>query len=187
MRRASSKERARSRTLNDDELRAVWKATAQGTFGALVRFLLLTSARRSEASEMTWGELEGSTWALPATRDKVSVGIVRPLSKAAYAILKALPRNGAYVFAADGAPMTGFSSRKKQLDAESGVTGWTIHDLRRTARSLMSRAAVPSDHAELCLGHALPGIRATYDRHSYHAEKAAALQALAEQVMGIVG
>jgi hypothetical protein len=54
---------------------------------------------------------------------------------------------------------------------ESELPRWTLHDLRRTARSLMSRAGVPSDHAERCLGHVLPGIRGTYDRHEYLAEK----------------
>ena len=55
-----------------------------------------------------------------------------------------------------------------------------------TARSLMSRAGVSSDHAELCLGHVLPGIRATYDRYEYMDEKRAAFEALAKLVRNIV-
>jgi integrase len=181
MRRTTAKELARERVLTDDEIRAIWKCTS-GTVGALIRFLLLTAARRSEAAEMTWSELKGSTWTLPAARNKVKAELIRPLSKAALAILTALPRNGGYVFAIDGKPITGFSELKKKIDAGSGVSGWTIHDLRRTARSLMSRAGVPSDHAELCLGHALTGVRATYDRHQYFAEKAAAFEALAAEI-----
>jgi hypothetical protein len=50
----------------------------------------------------------------------------------------------------------------------------------------MSRAGANSDHAERVLGHVLPGIRGTYDRHSFHAEKKHALEALAAQVMRIV-
>jgi integrase len=59
MARTKPKERARSRTLTDGELRAVWKAAGEGRgpFPALIKFLLLTAARRSEAAEMTWAEL----------------------------------------------------------------------------------------------------------------------------------
>jgi integrase len=53
-----------------------------------------------------------------------------------------------------------------------------LHDLRRTARSLMSRAGVAADIAEITIGHALPGIRGVYDRHRYLAEKRAALEKL---------
>ena len=82
--------------------------------------------------------------------------------------------------------ITGFSVRKKQLDRESGVISWTIHDLRRTARSLMSRAGVPTDHAEMCLGHVLTGVRGVYDRHAYFAEKAAAFEKLAAEIANVV-
>jgi integrase len=96
---------------------------------------------------------------------------------------------GHYVFSTDGGktPVSGFSKFKAQLDKQSGATGWTPHDLRRTARSLMSRAGVPSDHAERCLGHVIGGVRGTYDRHEYYEEKAAAYRKLAQQVRAIVG
>jgi integrase len=186
MSRTKAKELARERVLTDDELRAIWKATEQGTFGALIHFLLLTAARRSEAAEMTWSELDGATWTLPASRNKTKTELVRPLSKAALAILTALPRNGGYVFPVGDKPMTGFTARKAKLDAASGVIDWTIHDLRRTARSLMSRAGVPSDYAEQCLGHILTGVRGTYDRHSFFTEKAAAFEKLAAEIQKIL-
>ena len=63
---------------------------------------------------------------------------------------------------------------------------WTLHDLRRTARSLMSRAGVPADTAERVLGHVIPGVRSVYDRHSYAAEKREALEKLAALVERIV-
>ncbi len=50
----------------------------------------------------------------------------------------------------------------------------------------MSRAGVPSDHAERCLGHVLPGVRGTYDRHEYLNEKRRALDALAALIERIV-
>src|SRR6516165_2378218 len=95
MARTKPKERARDRILSDDELRAVWKqAEANGVFGALIRFILLTAARRSEVSEMRWPEIDGGDWTLPATRNKTKVDLVRPLSRVARAILDALPKRG---------------------------------------------------------------------------------------------
>ena len=82
MRRSKPKERARERILTDDEIRLVWHK-ASGTFGSLLRFILLTSARRSEVAEMTWGEIDGAVWTLPALRNKTKVDLVRPLSRMA--------------------------------------------------------------------------------------------------------
>jgi integrase len=191
MARVRPSETARSRILSNDELRAVWKAASErdGPFPALVRFLLLTGARRTEAAAMTWAEIDGIEWTLPASRNKAKVDLVRPLSKAAQTVIEAQPRieGCSYVFTTGGkAPISGFSKMKERVDAASGVTGWTLHDLRRTARSLMSRAGVPSDHAERCLGHVIGGVRGVYDRHEYHAEKAHAFEALAGQIERIV-
>jgi integrase len=188
MSRVKTKERARTRTLSDDELRRIWTATeTPGPFEALIRFLLLTGARRSEAAELPWSEIDGADWCLPAPRNKTKVDLVRPLSAAALAVIAAQPRISPYVFAKhDGRPLRGFSAHKETLDEASGVTGWRLHDLRRTARSLLSRAAVPADHSEQCLGHVLPGIRQTYDRHKYHSEKMRAYEALAALIERII-
>jgi integrase len=190
MARTNARERARERILNDDELRAVWQA-ADGQFGAMIKFLLLTGARRGEAQRMTKAELAGDTWTLPAARNKVKVDLERPLSGAARAILSpsqcADVRFDGYVFSSDGErPLGGMSRLKASLDARSGVSGWTIHDLRRTSRSLLSRAGVSSDHAERCLGHVLGGVRGVYDRHRYQAEMLHAYEALAALIERIV-
>ena len=66
------------------------------------------------------------------------------------------------------------------------ATDWTLHDLRRTARSLMSCAGVRPDIAERVLGHAIKGVEGIYDRHSYREEKAHALKALAGLIEKIV-
>ena len=189
MAKTKPKERERTRTLNDDELRAVWKTAeaATGPFAALVRFILLTSARRTEASKMVYGEVDGTDWTLPADRNKSKVDLVRPLSEAALAVIPKQTKGCDFVFTTDGkAPISGFSKFKLTFDKECGVTSWTLHALRRTARSLMSRAGVVSDHAERCLGHVIGGVRATYDRHEYHDEKARAFEALASQIDRIV-
>jgi integrase len=186
MARTKPKERARDRILTDDELRAVWRqAETNGVFGAFIRFVLLTAARRSEAAEMAWSEIASGDWTLPAARNKTKVDLVRPLSKAALAVLPA--KQGNFVFTTDGkTPIAGFSRFKRMFDKACGVSDYVLHDLRRTARSLMSRAGVDADIAERCLGHAIPGIRGVYDRHEYHAEKARAYEALASQIDRIV-
>jgi integrase len=189
MARTSAKERARARILTDDELRAVWKAAAAtaGPFGTYIKFLLLTAARRCEASSMTWDELKDGVWLLPAARNKVKQDLARPLSDAAQKLVGGLPKIGRYVFTFGGVkPLSGFVMPKARLDAASGVKGWTLHDLRRTARSLLSRAGIAPDVAEMCLGHVLTGVRGTYDRHEYYEEKKHAFEALAAQIARIV-
>jgi integrase len=187
MARTKPKERARDRILSDEELRAVWKqAEANGVFGAMIRFILLTAARRSEVSELRWSEIDGTTtdWTLPAERNKTKVELVRPLSKAA---LEVLPDSGCeWVFAVDGKPITAFSRFKQEFDKACGVSDYVLHDLRRTARSLMSRAGVDADIAERCLGHVIPGVRSVYDRHEYYREKQRAYEALAGLIDRIV-
>jgi hypothetical protein len=93
-------------------------------------------------------------------------------------------------------PFSGFSKAKVELDkaiadirAKAGrapMPPWVLHDLRRTARSLMSRAKVPTDHAERALGHVMGGVRETYDRYEYLDEKRAAFEALAALVAPIL-
>jgi integrase len=180
-------EQARSRILDDDELRAIWNATADyPVFGALLRFILLTATRRYEAGHMRWSELNGKTWIIPAARYKTNLDHVIPLSELALSVLP--ERNGGeFVFSGNGhTAMGGYQRHKRAIDAASGVSGWVIHDLRRTARSLLSRAGVASDHAERCLGHVIGGVRGVYDRHEYFDEKAAAFEALAAQVQRII-
>ena len=138
---------------------------------------------------MARSEVTSSTWVLPAARNKVKIDLARPLSGEARALLAELPaiEGCNYFFVASGnGPIRGFADHKARFDRDCGVTGWTIHDLRRTARSLMSRAGVNADIAERCLGHVIPGVRGVYDRHEYEAEMAHAFEALAAQIERIV-
>ena len=181
---------ARSRTLSDDEIRRIWAATRtlSGAFPMLVKFLLLTATRRNEAARMKRSEVDGDVWTIPASRYKGNHDHAVPLSKAAQKIIAATPviDGSDLVFTNDGWRPVSPSRLKAQLDAESGVAGWVLHDLRRSARSLMSRAGVNADVAEMCLGHVLRGVRGIYDRHSYSAEKRQAFETLAAQIERIV-
>jgi integrase len=195
----------RDRVLTDDEVRAFWRAAEawDHPFSRLLRFILLTATRREEAAGMRWSELEDDIWTIPAARYKTNIDFELPLSQAALDVLAASTHFGeaGFVFTTTGeGAIGGFSKFKAQFDAlmlgelrkaavERGddpakvvPERWTIHDLRRTARSLMTQAGVPPDHAERALGHVIGGVRGVYDRHDYLDEKRKAFEALAAYV-----
>ncbi|MGO9701437.1 MAG: tyrosine-type recombinase/integrase [Xanthobacteraceae bacterium] len=191
MRRQNPKAQARARILTDDEIRAIWKAAeSNGTFGGIVRLALLTAQRRTKVVGMRWADVSvDGVWTIPKEqREKDTAGSVL-LPKTALDIIRAQPRigNNPFVFAGRGdGRFNGFSKSKERFDAKCGVTGWTLHDLRRTARSLMARAGVSSEHAERVLGHTIGGVEGVYDRHRYDTEKADALRKLAALIQRIV-
>jgi integrase len=193
MGRSEPQERARARVLSDDEVRSVWRTAENhpGPFSSLIKYILLTGARRSEAAGMRRPELGESIWTIPAERHKTKKEFLLPLSSDALAVLAAIPQIGTkkdgYYFTATGrGPLRGFACLKAKFDRDSGAKNYGLHDLRRTARTLMSRAGVPSDYAERALGHTLGRIRGIYDRHAYLAEKRAALEALATELRRII-
>src|SRR5262249_46564837 len=146
-----------------------WPADKSGAvFAAMLQFILLTATRRTEAARMAHDELTGAEWVIPGERYKTKQSHLIPCCEMALAVLAQLPKRGPFVFSTDGrTPVSGFSKAKREFDKACGCSGWTLHDLRRTARSLMSRAGVSADHAERALGHVLPGVRAVYDLHEY--------------------
>jgi integrase len=171
---------------DDDEVRRVWSASASPEpFHAIVRLLLLTAARREEIGAMRWDEIKGDLWTLPPERHKTgrSAGeLVRPLSKAAMAIVNAQPRIQGlpYIFGQRG--FGNWTAAKDRFDRESGVANWGLHGLRKTARTLMSRAKIDSDLAERMLGHARPSMQKTYDHHKFIEEQRAAFEALSSLI-----
>jgi integrase len=193
MRRRKIAQTARTRKLEDDEIRAVWNASGElGTFGVLVKMLLLTAQRLRKVSNMRWDQLKNGEWHIPsAPREKGHAGVLK-LPKLALDLIDAQPRvaGNPYVFVAergDGDAFSSFSHGKSALDKKlPGMEPWVIHDLRRTARSLMSRAGVRPDISERVLGHAIVGVEGVYDRHSYQKEKADALQRLARLIETIL-
>ncbi len=149
---------------------------------------------------MDWSEIEGDVWTIPADRHKTGAEAgdkVVPMTPAALDLLGKRQKKG-FVFSTTKGekPFSGFSKAKRALDeaiselrAAEGrkpMAPWVQHDLRRTARSLMSRAGVSADIAERVLGHAIPGVRGVYDRHSFIDEKRDALERLARLVAQIL-
>jgi integrase len=199
MGRIKPAERARERVLSDDELRAVSRAaeSTSGPFGHYVRFLLLTATRRNEAAGIRRDEVQpNGDWIAPAERMKGKREHVVPLSAAARAIIDGMPALGPLLFTTGGRwPIGNFTKFKAKFDAAvlaelrkqdpeaKPLPNWTLHDLRRTARSLMSRAGVSSDIAERCLAHIIGGVRGTYDRYAYRDEKAQKLAAMVERIV----
>jgi integrase len=182
----------RERVLSDDELGAIWRATAgAGAFNGIARFLLLTGQRREEVAGMTWAELSGdfSTWTIPASRAKNGATHIVPLSAPAQDLLTLAPRLGELVFPGLRGPFNGFSKAKAALDAKSGVTNWRLHDLRRTAATGLQRLGVRLEVTEQVLNHvsgSRAGIVGVYQRHDFANEKRAALEAWGSHVEAIV-
>jgi integrase len=196
MARTKPADRARTRALADDEIRSVWQALDSdelpGAFSNVVRALLLTAQRRDEIGLAQAEEIDGDTLVIPAERYKTGLPNAVPLTAEALRWFGGC--KAGFMFSTTGGekPFSGWSKSKRELDAiiarQRKAAGlkpmapWVLHDLRRTARSLMSRAGVSSDIAEMVLGHKLAGVRGVYDRHSYAAEKRDALEKLASLV-----
>ena len=204
--RANPKERARTRVLSDEELRIIWPLLDEaGTFGALLKTLLLTAQRRDEVANMTWTEIgPDGIWTIPAERYKTKRSNHVPLSNTARRVIEAQPKiDGCdYVFPSRAKThFSGFGKSKARLDkavllymqkrekkrAEiEPLPNWTLHDLRRTAKTLMVRAGVRPDISERVLGHVIGGVEGIYDRHSYAEEKREALEKLAGMIERVV-
>ena len=192
--------RHRQRVLSDDELRAVWKA-AEATsypYGRLVKLLLLTGTRRTEASDARWPEfdLDAATWTIPPERFKSDRVHIVPLSDDAVTLLAEMPRwqKGDYLFSTrDGRiPIDGFSKAKAQLDESVAKElghqpePWVLHDLRRTVRTRLSQLRVSTEVAELVIGHARVGLHRVYDQHEFLDERREALELWAAKLRSIV-
>lgn len=208
MAKTRPKERARKRILADDEIRDVWAALDKieqpACYPRYVKSLLLAMTRRNESSRMHTDEFEGDLWTIPGSRYKNKLDHVIPITSALRELIGEKPaackKNSWFVFSTTTAgnqlngakPFSGFSKAKKALDKQiakirkaegrPAMKQWQLHDLRRTGRSLMSRAGVDADHAERCMGHVIGGVRETYDRYEYLDEKRTAFEALAGTV-----
>jgi len=204
--RVKPKERARTRVLSDEEFRCIWPALGGfGKYGAFVKMLLLTAQRHGEVAHMTYKEItDDGVWIIPAERYKTKRAHFVPLSKAALAMIAAQQKfnDCGYVFPSNAKkPFSRSGKSKARLDnavlktmrkqEKNGakveqLPNWTLHDLRRTAKTLMVRAGVRPDISERVLGHVIAGVEGTYDRNSYADEKRDALEKLAAMIERIL-
>ena len=158
----------------------------------------------AEVAEARWSEfdLTKKLWTIPADRMKAAADHVVPLSNDALHILKSLPRfeSGDYLFSTTFGkkPVNGFSKAKtlfdkailkalQKNDFNAALSGFVIHDLRRTVRTALSAIPNISDLVrELVIGHTRPGLHKVYDQYAYLDEKRFALDAWAARLRAIV-
>lgn len=194
MARTKPRERARTRVLSDAEIRLIWPSL-HGTYGNALKVLFYTAQRVGEVGQMRRSQIgPDGVWEIPAQAYKGKRPQFVPLTSEATAVIEGQPQvDGAdLVFGAERDPtkqITIWSIYKAELDAKiaaandgATLSHWVIHDIRRTCRTLMSRAGVRPDIAERVLGHIIPGVEGVYDRHAYVEEKRRALEALAAQL-----
>jgi integrase len=188
---------ARERVLDDDEIRAVWRACQDDDFGRIVKLLLLTGCRRNEIGGLSWNEVNLQTGVLtiPGTRTKSRRELRLTLPAVALEIIKSVPRRAdrQCLFGESGGEYARWGYAKEAIDrrlAEAGhqLRPWVLHDLRRTCRSRLAAIGIRPDIAEMVLGHTShrQGVIGTYDRHDYAGEVKDALAKWADALMKIV-
>jgi integrase len=188
-------ERQRDRVLTEDEIRRFWAALDEehAIIAALFRLRLLTAQRGGEILGATWAEmdLDQGWWTIPKERSKNGLAHRVPLSPAAVRILADLRKavaNSSWVFPSPRKAQPHLNHAQKAIERiveRSGVE-FRGHDLRRTAASLMVGAGVPRLVVSKILNHVETGVTAVYDRHSYDAEKRAALDFWGKRVEVII-
>jgi integrase len=143
---------------------------------------------------MKWDDvdLKKGEWIIPASETKNGAEHLVPLSDTAVALLSSVPRpaepKGPHIFTTtDGEiPINGFTVAKRRLDRASGITGWRVHDIRRTVRTRLAKIKIPDSIAERVLNHLPGGIVRVYNIHDYAEEKREALDLWAAHLRDIV-
>jgi integrase len=209
--RNPAKQRQRDRTLDDDEIRALWAACkiVGYPYGHALRLALCTGQRIGEIGAIKRSEIstDGEWWI--QTDNKASRRIDVYLAPLAREIVDACPtfKDGPYLLSAS-AGVRGLRSdiwsaarprfvdpkyTAARADQGFGPKGkpererWTPHDLRRTLRSaLTGECGITPDIAERVLNHALPGLRKVYDHADYRPHVRAALEAWNKRLTEIV-
>jgi integrase len=186
----------RERVLSDAELRAIWAATDQRSdFNMILRLMLWTGCRRSEAGGMRWSELGDANlhllWTVPGERTKNHRPLALPLPRQAVAALdgwhRFVGRDLVFGRSANGTGFSGWSTAKAHLDARLRFNqDWGLHDCRRTVETRMAGLGIPKEHVNKVLNHAAGPVTTSYDRHTYLPEKRAALQTWADDLERIV-
>lgn len=201
-------QRARSHYLKPHQIRAFLKAVEKlgYPFGSYCYMLALTVQRKMDVAGATWDEidLEEGIWRIPAWRYKTNTEQVVPLSRQVRELLldikQSLPdQHGPFVFSfTNGVTKINCFSRavkrlREQMAAEFLVEHpgvelprWTLHDLRRTAKTGLAALQVDPHVSEAALGHGKKGIEKVYDQYRYLPQINAALQRWADYLAYLV-
>jgi integrase len=173
--------KSRDRVLTKPELVSIWHQCKYDDFGRIVKLLILTGQRRDEVSRMTWAELdlEKKLWTIPAERSKNHREHILPLTDAALALLPERRRD--YVFG-NG---IGFSNWSKAQRRITGIAPWRLHDLRRTAVTMMAELGILPHIIEAIVNHVSghrAGVAGIYNKAKYLDEMRIALEKWAAHV-----
>jgi integrase len=182
-------EKARERTLNDAEIRAIWNATNScEDYARIVRLCLLTGCRREEIAGLRWSEVLTDSVAIGANRMKGKLPHEFPMLPMIQANLPSRPENAdGCIFGRRKTGFSGFSDSKEKLDANlKTVPPWRLHDLRRTFSTRLHDAGIDPIVIEALLAHKQQGVAAVYNRASFREAKLMALTRWHEIVREVV-
>lgn len=184
----------RDRVLSGEELAKLLPALRASTrpYASCLRLILLTATRREEAAGARWRDLDlaAGTWTITETKN--GTAHIVPLPRQARELLAAIkPADAdplALVFStASGKPLQNWNPETRALQRASETAGWTRHDLRRTAATMMGEMGEMPDIIEAALNHVAirSPLAATYNKSRYRPQVANALQRLADALDGI--
>ena len=180
---------SRDRILTEDEIKAVSKA-CEGTFGTIVKLLLLTGQRKMEIGSLTWNNVTDTTITIPADIAKNGREHVIPIGPFTRSLLP--KKSNGYLFrsAKDNDELyNGYTFHLKQLHKASGISGWTLHDLRRSYASQHAAIGTPLHIIERLLNHKsgqISGVAAIYNRHSYQKEMQEAVENYEKHIQALI-
>lgn len=165
----------RERILSNDELKQVWLAAGDDTYGKIAKLLILTGQRRGEITGLTGAMVGIDTITFPPGYTKNGRQHVLPLGVMAKNVLGRERSGNDLYFPARGrtTPFNGFSKGKAQLDERCGFSDWTLHDLRRTFASGLASLGVQLPAIERLLNHvsgSFGGIVGVYQRYDFMPE-----------------
>ena len=199
--RPPTKETARQRSYNDDELRAIIAALdGEGKMGAAIKLCVYTGVRIQQALAATWREFDfaaGKTWTIPGERagTKNALPWLTPLSEPAVTLLARLKdeaNGGEFLFPVRRRAGTGEGPSWRQqrvvenICKASGVADFRPHDLRRTLSTWLASQKVPKEVRDAVLQHLPPQLERTYNLHDYLPEKRRALERWARHVQRVM-
>jgi len=199
-------EAPRKRILSDKEILRLWPHIEQLRRNPRdqLKLGLLTAQRPGEIATMRWSDIDLDQGIWKQADTKAGNLFLVPLSPQVIEIIQARQINPGrryksnpsdYVFPTahntpHGAKIKPAISPTKPcrlMAKELGLEHFTPHDLRRTARTLMSRLEIPHHIRERVLNHSQGKIEAVYDQFDYLREKRSALNKLANEIDRIVG
>jgi len=135
------------------------KSCEHTTVPDLIEFLILTGARKSEASNAKWSymDIENAIWTVPLAKSGHSRQII--LSQAAIKILekrKGLFKDNPYVFvdSKTGLPINYFHREWDRIRKNAGIPDVRIHDLRHNFASVLVNSGRSLYEVQILLGHA---------------------------------